>query len=615
MNAKKNWLAAALGMALVASTIFTAATPAEAAYTRDLTIGSTGADVVELQTFLVARGHLVMPVGVPMGYFGTLTRAALARYQAVVGIVPAAGYFGPITSSHMNAMVTPPPSQDDDDDDDNDSDDDDDLSGGEGDIRDFNVLGNPGNEEIEEGDTEEVFGFEFEAEDSDLRVERLEMLASSTEGTDEPWEVIESARLLRDGEEVASVDDLDDEDSWDEEDDDQYSFRFENIDEIVDEGEEAQFIVEFTAVDNIDSDDDPTEIDLSITNDGLRAVDAEGIDIYEGDEDETRTVTFGEAEGGDLELSLDEDDNDDRVVFVDEDNDTDGIEIMRFTIEANASENMIDELSVELTRTSGSETLSEVISNLTLEVDGEEIGSESVPSGASPVTVTFEDLEDEFVVGEDEEVEVVIYADIVEQDGSFAEGFTFEASVAGSGIEAEDSNGDDVTVSDNVTGGEVELRVNGLNVELVDTSVDNVFTADESNEASIKTFNFQFEVTAEGDDIFIDKSTQREEFPSASGAGTAWATTSDTNATTTNVSAILSASGSTSGDTAGAFKVADGNTRTFNLAVTVTAGQQGSIGTMVTGINWDTDSTVGTSYYTQDLEDFKIDPVFFTKFQ
>ena len=71
----------------------------------DLTIGSKGDDVVALQTILVAKGHLVMPEGVAMGYFGGLTKAAVAAWQAASGIAPAVGYFGPKSRAAMNAMA------------------------------------------------------------------------------------------------------------------------------------------------------------------------------------------------------------------------------------------------------------------------------------------------------------------------------------------------------------------------------------------------------------------------------------------------------------------------------------------------------------------------------
>lgn len=72
-------------------------------FTRSLTVGSRGDDVTALQTWLVAKGYLVMPSGVAMGYFGSLTKAAVAAYQTAKGITPAVGYFGPVTRAAVNA--------------------------------------------------------------------------------------------------------------------------------------------------------------------------------------------------------------------------------------------------------------------------------------------------------------------------------------------------------------------------------------------------------------------------------------------------------------------------------------------------------------------------------
>lgn len=64
-------------------------------FTRDLFLGLTGADVTELQTEMIAAGYLHIPAAT--GYFGVLTRAAVAIWQAEHNITPAAGYFGPIS--------------------------------------------------------------------------------------------------------------------------------------------------------------------------------------------------------------------------------------------------------------------------------------------------------------------------------------------------------------------------------------------------------------------------------------------------------------------------------------------------------------------------------------
>ena len=74
-------------------------------FASDLTIGSKGDQVTALQSFLESKGQLTMPTGVAKGYFGNLTKAALAAYQASVGISPAVGYFGPKSRAYVNSLA------------------------------------------------------------------------------------------------------------------------------------------------------------------------------------------------------------------------------------------------------------------------------------------------------------------------------------------------------------------------------------------------------------------------------------------------------------------------------------------------------------------------------
>ncbi len=62
-------------------------------FTRDLTVGSKGADVSALQQILINKGYLTA-VSAPTGYFGAATKAAVSAWQAASGITPTAGYFG-----------------------------------------------------------------------------------------------------------------------------------------------------------------------------------------------------------------------------------------------------------------------------------------------------------------------------------------------------------------------------------------------------------------------------------------------------------------------------------------------------------------------------------------
>jgi hypothetical protein len=101
-------VALALALTIVAPVATSAQVMTTSAYTfsSSLTIGSRGADVVALQTFLESKGLLTIPAGVAKGYFGTLTRSAVSAYQVTKGITPTAGYFGPITRAAVQADMT-----------------------------------------------------------------------------------------------------------------------------------------------------------------------------------------------------------------------------------------------------------------------------------------------------------------------------------------------------------------------------------------------------------------------------------------------------------------------------------------------------------------------------
>jgi len=81
------------------------------AFTRNLYLGVSGNDVKCLQALLnqsadtqvAASG--VGSAGSETTYFGSLTQAAVMKYQAKNGISPVAGYVGPITRSHLDPVL------------------------------------------------------------------------------------------------------------------------------------------------------------------------------------------------------------------------------------------------------------------------------------------------------------------------------------------------------------------------------------------------------------------------------------------------------------------------------------------------------------------------------
>jgi len=74
-------------------------------FNTNLTVGSTGADVVALQTWLMAQSYSIPAISsgaAAKGYFGSQTLAAVKAYQAANGI-PNTGFVGPLTRAAINA--------------------------------------------------------------------------------------------------------------------------------------------------------------------------------------------------------------------------------------------------------------------------------------------------------------------------------------------------------------------------------------------------------------------------------------------------------------------------------------------------------------------------------
>lgn len=72
-------------------------------FTTQLDEGDSGAEVTRLQTFL-AGNKAIYPEGLVTGYFGTLTTAAVKRFQTAYGI-SAVGRVGPQTIAKLNSLI------------------------------------------------------------------------------------------------------------------------------------------------------------------------------------------------------------------------------------------------------------------------------------------------------------------------------------------------------------------------------------------------------------------------------------------------------------------------------------------------------------------------------
>ncbi|MDQ3089588.1 MAG: peptidoglycan-binding protein [bacterium] len=604
-------LAAMQGPAVTVSTTFTA----------DLTMGSTGTQVVALQTFLEQKGYLVIPVGVSKGYFGALTRAAVVRFQLANGIAPAVGYFGPLTRGKVNAMLINSP------------------GGGtvvvvpgssipgcgsgaafssttgqscsagtpttpgtrtEGQLENEEQLGAIGNEDLEEGDDDsEVLGIEFDAEDSDMMIDRVDVdfeVTPVTGGNNNLDQYVDSVSIWLDGEELDTMD-VEDAD----EDDDVYSFRFTGLKGMVDEGDTAELVVSVNVVSNLDGDDAGASIEVTIPVDGIRATDTKGIsDEYFGSSF-SEDFTVDEADGGELEISEDSD-QEAMDVEVDEDEDTDDVELLTFELEAQDSDITVDEIPVTITTVGASN--SQVLRNLALYQGSTLLDTKSVTGTTTSGSVTFDDLD--ITVDADSTDTFTIKATVnnsatTSGASGFDQGDTVVLSVAGSGIDAEDEMGDDVTVSGTATGEVMTFRLEGIIVTLVSVT-ELPETVDGG--ADRATFTLKYKVEAFGEDAYIiDEATRDDDGTYGNATGNNYGTGS----TTSSVADDLT---STADDMGATFLVEEGEEETFTLTVVVTGGG-GFSQVELKAIEFnDANSTTSTTFYTSNLEDFESDPVF-----
>jgi len=80
-------------------------------FTRDLSFGDSGSDVKCLQQYLNSTGYTVAKTGAgstgrETTYFGTKLRRAVSDWQKANALVPARGYFGPLSRAAYTALTT-----------------------------------------------------------------------------------------------------------------------------------------------------------------------------------------------------------------------------------------------------------------------------------------------------------------------------------------------------------------------------------------------------------------------------------------------------------------------------------------------------------------------------
>ncbi len=96
-----------MGAGLVAFALLVMASPSStqaATISQQLEVGSRGADVSTLQTFL-SQDRALYPEALVTGYFGSLTKSAVTNFQ-LRNEIPSVGRVGPMTLPIINLQIT-----------------------------------------------------------------------------------------------------------------------------------------------------------------------------------------------------------------------------------------------------------------------------------------------------------------------------------------------------------------------------------------------------------------------------------------------------------------------------------------------------------------------------
>ncbi len=436
--------------------------PENFTFTQNLTTGSRGTDVKNLQIMLNATGFTVAGTGAGSAgneteYFGPLTGAAVKKFQTEyasevlhnVGLTTATGYVGPSTRAKLNAMlatgeVAPAPTPDNE------------ILEALAELSDAvaalsarvdaldpkTAPGEPG--ELTVAVSPDIYGvdvrpertgvkvakFDFEAEENDLVIQRLDVAFATDADLDGGngdiatgtfRSVIDGVAVYYDGEEVGYV-----EATRANVNDDSAHHTYVRITglniEIAEDTTESITI----AIDTDDHSSTDTWY-VGFAKDGIRFLDGTGRYSYNDSATSTRSFKLEDTAAADIEVELSSDSPDEAVVFVKETSLTNDVELARFDVTVEDGDVEFNDVEIRFSSESGGADLDVTIARARLYADGAFVEEKTSFASDPAENVTF-DL-DYLAVAEDETVELKVVVDLYGMDEISTEGTAIKAGL------------------------------------------------------------------------------------------------------------------------------------------------------------------------------------------
>jgi peptidoglycan hydrolase-like protein with peptidoglycan-binding domain len=565
-------------------------------FARNLTIGSTGTDVTALQTWLMGKGFSIAAGAT--GYFGSQTKAALAAYQAANGITPAVGYFGPITRAQISAAggsttttglpagctstagyspttgvscssgttttTTTGP-----------------LSGGEGSLNNFKIVGAT-NSSLNSADSDTVYGFEFRATGSDLQVNRVDYdvyLNNNVSGSasPRPWNVFDGAKLMRNNTVVATLN-ASDMNNWSQDGtasngNQIYRLRFDGLKDVVKQDTTADYYLVLSTQGNINSSNNGNIYTIFLTSQGVRAVDAKGINEYSSSSNQsTATVSVSTNTSGSLTLSTGSDNPQATTVQASTNNSTADVTLTTFSLQAKDGDVTVYTIPTSIATTTGATgtgNASDIVRTIKLYSGSTLLDTESYAVGSASTSVKFKNLNVKISQGSTQNFTVKADINSVGSNNTVGEGASVAVSIPSNGWDVVNSAGSNVTITGSVTGNAITFRSIGLAIDGTPSSTSASASAVGIGGTQQGNFTYTFNVTAFGQDIYFAKSAATTIVGQVFDASSV--------ATTTATSSALTSTADTSSGNAANYVVHSGQTKQVTVTVTVPAGSNASV--------------------------------------
>ncbi len=535
------------------------------AFNTNLTVGSTGADVVALQDALASKGFLSIPAGTSKGYFGQLTKTSVAAYQASVGL-PATGFVGALTRAKLNAsgsvVVTPTPGT-------NPSTPVVGLDNTDGSITaslsSFVGTGTT----IKKGETKDLIAIKLQATAGKVAVSRFDVRFNVR-----PWLYYSKVTLKdSDGNVIATKNISSAADATEITVGSDYLVRFENVNSVVTPNIDKILVVSGTVLTTTDKLTQDVSVTVSVPANSIRTTNGQGFTDSLGDSTFTRTITLSSTGSvADINVRISPNTPVQRIVTTSTSGQTNDVVLGVFDFKSKNNSATLNTLKFAL-KNGNSVGFSQMYKNVRL-FDGSTVYN--VDSVAS--TSVFSNLT--IKLAEDEWKTLTLKADVADQD-DFTNGTIASSSIVvnTTNIVGIDSNYTTVTANgaNTVSSNDTTFLQNGGSVTNTSASyiiIDNGSSA--SIAASVK-MGFTFNNTG-SNDLYISKT-----------AGIAFATSSTiATAASSTLTLIQTTPATVAGDTSTVYVIPSGTSRTF-----------------------DVNGTISNKNGTQGLQEFKVTKVYF----